>query len=227
VKRNRTAGRDHSLLFALPGFGRCFGCLKTWAKPLARAGVMRVSARRDFSHEANLRHMSGNSADTSKRYFSELIGSSNSLPSAKESRNFHWKITRRQLSRHFCGLATLVGDWASERENFCRFPRSVGAIFSEGDIVSGFLGQRWFREKASCTVQRKSCRFESGYAVPQMGCCIRLVATLDPNWSFRRQSCFPPVGVSGIKQTFCIERADPLRKSATPPRILPSVLASC
>jgi hypothetical protein len=63
---------------------------------------------RDFSQEAILRDMSGNSANISKGYFEKPIGSSNPLCSASKSLILQEKMSRAQLCRRFRGLAPAV-----------------------------------------------------------------------------------------------------------------------
>ena len=63
---------------------------------------------RDFSQLAILRHMSGNSADISKGYFDEPIGSSNPLWSASKSFILKEKLRTAKLCREFRRLAAKV-----------------------------------------------------------------------------------------------------------------------
>jgi len=78
--------------------------------PTGERGVRRdlLHLLRDFSQSAILRYMSGNSADISKGYFDEPIGSSNPLWSASKSLILRRKIYVAELSRDFRGLAVEV-----------------------------------------------------------------------------------------------------------------------
>src|SRR6266403_5237183 len=60
----------------------------------------------DFSQQAISRHISGNSADISKRYFQNCTASSNPVWSASKSLILHIELECRQFARHSRRLAS-------------------------------------------------------------------------------------------------------------------------
>ena len=94
---------------------------------------------RDFSQQAILRHMSGNSPDISKGYFEKPIGGSNPLWSASKSLILNEKIYSPELCRYLRRLTASVAGVGHCESKFFAIPAATGGVFSECDFASGFL----------------------------------------------------------------------------------------
>ena len=94
-----------------------------------------------FLEEAFSGYISGNSAEISKVYFREPIGSSNPLRSASKSLKLQEKFYKAKLCRDFRRLAAEVARVGHRESELCAHCTLNIGQFSERDFASGFLSQ--------------------------------------------------------------------------------------